>query len=193
LDPEDDGGICHDFFVEAVSRFQEDDSVKEALVSAMEQLSRNLSKMSMNDSFKPYIQALRSYARYPALADALTRSPTFLPDGITAETIETGTLLGPFFKLSPLQGEVATNYFMGARARDDAFIRNSQDALRLTLRSHQEELYDIANCLVKSGQPGREKLLNWFALTVNMNHKRRAFQVNRNTVSSDGFMVNVTV
>ena len=36
-------------------------------------------------------------------------------------------------------------------------------------------------------------MLDWFALTVNKNHKRRALQVDSRAVSSDGFMFNVTV
>ena len=54
-DPDHDNGLCHDFLREAVSRFPEDDTIREALVEAIEQLSRDLSKMSMNDNFKPYI------------------------------------------------------------------------------------------------------------------------------------------
>lgn len=53
--PEDERGICHDFLTEAVSRFEEDESIKEALVGAMEQLSQELAKKSMNDDFKPYM------------------------------------------------------------------------------------------------------------------------------------------
>lgn len=55
VDPENDRGICHDFLTEAVARFDEDDSIKVALVEAMEQLSRELSKLSMNDNYKPYV------------------------------------------------------------------------------------------------------------------------------------------
>lgn len=55
VDPENDRGICHDFLSEAVTRFGEDDSIKVALVEAMEQLSRELAKMSMNDNYKPYV------------------------------------------------------------------------------------------------------------------------------------------
>jgi ubiquitin conjugation factor E4 B len=63
VDSEHDRGICHDFLSEAVSRFDEDESVKEALVGAMEQLSRELSKLSMNDDYKPYILV---FAAFPA-------------------------------------------------------------------------------------------------------------------------------
>lgn len=37
------------------------------------------------------------------LAILLIESPSFLPSDIAAHTIESHTLLGPFFKLSPLQ------------------------------------------------------------------------------------------
>lgn len=55
VDPENDRGICHDFLTEAVSRFDEDDSIKEAFVTAIEELSRDLAKMNMNDNYKPYV------------------------------------------------------------------------------------------------------------------------------------------
>jgi len=61
VDSEHDRGICHDFLSEAVSRFNEDESVKEALVGAMEQLSRELSKLSMNDDYKPYILVFEAF------------------------------------------------------------------------------------------------------------------------------------
>jgi ubiquitin conjugation factor E4 B len=101
-------------------------------------------------------------------------------------------LLGPFFQLSPMQGEVALNYFSSPTTRDQNYIVNSQNALRMTLRTHQDELFDLANCFIKA-KDSREKMLDWFALTVNANHKRRALQVDPKKVSSDGFMLNVTV
>lgn len=55
VDPEDDRGLCHEFLSEAVSRFPEDETVKEALIGAIEELSRQLSKLTMNDNYKPYV------------------------------------------------------------------------------------------------------------------------------------------
>ncbi|KAF2399154.1 ubiquitin conjugation factor E4 [Trichodelitschia bisporula] len=193
-DPECDGGICHDFIMEAVSRFPEEEEVRDAFVGAVEQLSRELAQMTMNMNFKPYVQALRSLVRYPAITDAITQSPLFLPEAesIEPQNIELDTLLGPWFRLSPLQGDVALNYFMGARTRDDAYIRNSQDALRMTLRTHQDELFDIANSIIKSSKNPRERLLDWFALAINKNHKRRALRINEKEVASDSFMINIT-
>ena len=59
MDPEEDYGIDYDFLTEALSRFSEDDTVQGALVGAVEDLSRQLAKMSMNDDYKPYIAVRR--------------------------------------------------------------------------------------------------------------------------------------
>lgn len=192
-DPEDDRGLCQDFITEAVSRFDEDDMAKEALVGAMETISRDLSKMTMLNNFKPYVTALRNYIRHPALTKALWQSDLFLPENLEAPQIETNTLLGPFFRISPLQPEVALDYFNGAGARDEGHLRSNQNALRMTLRNHQLELFDIANQFVRANKDARNSILDWFALIVNKNHKRRATYVDDKATSSDGFMVNITV
>jgi ubiquitin conjugation factor E4 B len=51
----DDKGICLDFLQEAVSRFEEDDTVKPMITKAVKGLSLQLSNMTMNDNYKPYI------------------------------------------------------------------------------------------------------------------------------------------
>ncbi|KAI9875503.1 MAG: hypothetical protein M1830_008404 [Pleopsidium flavum] len=193
VDPEDDRGLCHEFLSEAVSRFAEDDTVKEALMGAVEEMSRQLSKMTMNDDYKPYIHALRNIVRYGPLVNAIVESPQFLPQDVPAGTLEVETLLGPFFQISPLQADVTINYFSSPKTRDKGYIINSQRALRMTLQTHQTDLLDIVNQIIKKSKEAREKMLDWFALCVNVNHKRRAMQVDQKSVSSDGFMINVTV
>jgi ubiquitin conjugation factor E4 B len=192
LGPDDDRGICYDFLTEASYRLGEDDSVREALVGAMEDVSRRLTKVSMNGDYRPYMLVLRVFIRFPPLVAALAQSETFLPSDLEAQQIETHTFLGPFFRLSPMQGEVALNYFAGSAAQDKSLIANAQRALRMTLQTHQDELLDITNAFIKNKE-SREKMLDWFALTVNKNHKRRALQVDHKVVSTDAFMVNVTV
>jgi ubiquitin conjugation factor E4 B len=58
LDPEDEKGICYDFLTEAVARFNEDDTVKPMLIKAVAGLSSQLSNMTMNDNYKPYVQVI---------------------------------------------------------------------------------------------------------------------------------------
>jgi ubiquitin conjugation factor E4 B len=191
-DPESDSGICFDFLNEASSRFDEDESIKDAMVSAVEELSKQLATKSMLGEERVYVNGLRNFLRFPKLVVAITKSPLFLPDGVEAQKIETDTLLGPFFRLSPMQQEVANNYFSAPKTRDRGFIANAQNAVRMTLRTHQGDLFQIADTIVKAGPEPRGKLLDWFALCVNKNHKKRAMRVDYKSVSSDGFMVNIT-
>jgi ubiquitin conjugation factor E4 B len=51
----EDKGVCPDFITEAVARFGEDDMVKSMITKAVAGLSYQLSNMTMNDSYKPYI------------------------------------------------------------------------------------------------------------------------------------------
>ncbi|CAN9305338.1 unnamed protein product [Alternaria sp. RS040] len=192
LGPDDERGICYEFLTEASQRIGEDDTIREALVGAMEDVSRRLSIVSMNGDYKPHMLILRVFVRFPPLVAALAQSETFLPANIEAQHIETHSFLGPFFRLSPMQAEVAMNYFAGSSAVDKGLIANAQRAVRMTLQTHQEELLDITNTFIKNKE-SREKMLDWLALTVNKNHMRRAMQVDKKKVSSDGFMVNVTV
>ena len=186
LEPDEDGGIDRDFLIEAISRFDEDDTVQSSIVEAAEDLSQQLSKMSMNDNYKPYLyvsgkeglstrtligsQALRNLVQYKPIVNAIEQSPIFLPPSIPAGMIEVTTLLGPFFAISPLQADVTTNYFSSPKTRDRAYISNSQRALRLTLQTHQTELFDIVNHFVKGGEGPKNKMLDWFVLFVNANH-----------------------
>jgi ubiquitin conjugation factor E4 B len=72
-------------------------------------------------------------------------------------------------------------------------IITSQNALRLTLKAHQKDLMEIINAFVRASTVSRNKTLDWFAYIINSNHKRRAMQVDEREVSSDGFMMNVSV
>ena len=110
----------------------------------------------------------------------------------SAPGIEKHTILGPFFRISPLQPEAIKSYFAGARSLDKVRIANAQESLRIVLRAHQDDLFSIANAFIRAGPDTRSRTLNWFAYIMNTNHKRRAMQVDPREVASDGFMLNVT-
>lgn len=111
----------------------------------------------------------------------------------SAPGIEKHTILGPFFRISPLQTEVTKTYFASPRSISREAIKNAQNALQITLTTHQLDLKDIINAFVRASIDTRNKLLDWFAYIMNVNHKRRAIQVDPKEVASDGFMMNVTV
>jgi ubiquitin conjugation factor E4 B len=191
VDPENDRGICHDFLEEAISRFDEDESVKDMVVNAVEQISEQLADISIDEDYRSHVMALVHLVRYTPIVVALSESPRFLKPQSEARNIETNTLLGPFFKLSPIDKEVAYRYF--ASQTDDNTIRTAQNALRLSLTQHQSLLFDVADRFIKASKDSRERMLDWFAMVINSNHRRRAYHTDPKYVSSDGFMVNVTV
>lgn len=137
------------------------------------------------------MQALITYTRFPALMANLVKHPTFNM-AQSAPGIEKHTLLGPFFRISPLQSDVIKTYFPGPRTLDKARIRNAQSALRMVIRAHQDDLFAIVNAFIRAGPETRNRTLNWFAYIMNTNHKRRALQVDPREVASNGFMINVT-
>jgi len=190
--PEDDKGICPDFLTEAVSRWDEDDTVKLMFTKTAAQLSSQLSRMTMNDDYKPYVQALKNLTRFSQITSAIAEDPLFQM-ATSAPGIEQHTLLGPFFRISPLQADVTKTYFAAPKTMDKGHVLSSQSALRMTLNTHQKDLLDIINQFVRASTASRNRTLDWFAYIVNANHKRRAIQVDEKQVSSDGFLMNVTV
>ncbi|KAK3304134.1 ubiquitin elongating factor core-domain-containing protein [Chaetomium strumarium] len=189
---ESENGLCMDFFAEAVARLDEDETIAPLFTKAMADISSKLATMSMNDDYKPCVNALLTYSRFPPLLNALTQHPCFQM-AQSAPGIEKNTILGPFFRISPLQPEVTAVYFPGPRTMDKGRIKTSQDALQMSLGAHQSDLRTIVNAFIRASPEARNKVLDWFAYIMNVNHKRRAMQVDHREVSSDGFMMNVTV
>ncbi|KAK4189914.1 ubiquitin elongating factor core-domain-containing protein [Podospora australis] len=188
---ENENGLCMDFIQEAVARLDEED-IAPLFVKAMVDISSQLSTMSMNDNCKPYVNALKTYSRFPPLLNELAKDPCFQM-AQSAAGIEKHTLLGPFFRISTLQPEVAASYFPGPRTMDKVKIQGSQSAQQMSLSTHQDDLRSITNAFIRASSQTRNRVLDWFAYIMNTNHKRRAIQVDPREVSSDGFMMNVTV
>ncbi|TPX17100.1 uncharacterized protein E0L32_003218 [Thyridium curvatum] len=185
-----DDGICLDFIQEAVARIPDDDTITPIFTNAMVQISNQLSRMTMNDGYQSYMDVLLTYARFKPLVEALAEHPIFQM-AQSAPNIEKFTLLGPFFRISPLQPEVAKVYFSGPRTLDKGRIKNAQDALQIGLAAYQTDLHTVAMAFARAGDKPKSRLLDWFAYIMNVNHKRRAMQVNPKEVASDGFMMNV--
>ena len=133
-----------------------------------------------------------TYTKFAPLLNLLVDHPCFVM-AQSAPAVEKNTLLGPFFRISPLQPEVTTVYFAGPRTMDQNRIQTSQSALQMTLGAHQSDLGTIINAFIRASPKARNKVLDWFAYIMNVNHKRRAMQVDYREVASDGFMINVTV
>ena len=65
------------------------------------------------------------------------------------------------------------------------------NSVQEALRQYQDYLFKICSFIIKSGAPGRRGVLDWFSAVLAQNVKRKALQVDPDTVASDGFMCNV--
>lgn len=65
-DMEHESGLCLEFLQEAVSRFPDDDTLPQVFVRAMVNISARLSKLTMNDDYKPYVNVSRMVCLAPA-------------------------------------------------------------------------------------------------------------------------------
>ncbi|PLB54451.1 putative ubiquitin fusion degradation protein UfdB [Aspergillus steynii IBT 23096] len=191
LDPEDEKGVDFEFISEAVKRFDEDENIKPAFIVAVEEMSRELAAMNINDDYKPYMTALRNLVRHAVIGAAITESSIFNASRDPA-LFEKETLIGPWFRLSPLQGNVTMQYFSSPKTRDQGYILSAQRSLRMMQQILNSDLLDIINHMIRASKDARDRILDWFAAALNINHKRRAMQVDPNAVSSDGFMFNLT-
>ncbi|KAF8474888.1 ubiquitin elongating factor core-domain-containing protein [Kalaharituber pfeilii] len=192
MDPDEEGGLPLEFLQALVARFEEEPALEEAFGTAIENLSIKLNLLDLSSNYKPYLIALMKIVSNKLLAKLFIESPTFLPTNIAAHDIETSTLLGPYFKLSPLQQKTVELYFSALKTRTPTALSDATRALRLTVQTTQDQLFQIINTLIRTSPEARNKMLDWFAKVLNLNVKRAAIQVEPTTVASDGFMLNVT-
>jgi ubiquitin conjugation factor E4 B len=157
----------------------------------MVEVSEKLAKLTMNDDYMACLSVLILYSKFGPLLEAIANHPRFVM-AQSAPNVEMNTILGPFFRISPLNRDVAIVYFASPRSIDPTQKMSAQAANRLALTNHQVELHNIAMAFARAGLGPRNRLLDWFAYVMNVNHKRRAMHVNPKDVASDGFMFNVT-
>jgi ubiquitin conjugation factor E4 B len=64
LEPAEEKGISPDFLTEMEARIDEDESIKPMLRKAAIGLSQQLSTLTMNDNYKPYIHVSRLFPKF---------------------------------------------------------------------------------------------------------------------------------
>jgi ubiquitin conjugation factor E4 B len=114
--------------------------------------------------------------------------PSSPPSG---QTIEQTSLLGHFFHLSPLAPGVPKEFFKDPKSISRGDKMSMGNNIQEAVRQYQDNLHKICTAIIKSGDKGRRGVLDWFAVVLGQNQKRRALQVDLATVATDGFMYNV--
>ncbi|KAJ2903415.1 uncharacterized protein MKZ38_009992 [Zalerion maritima] len=178
---------------EFVLRIKEDDSISTLFVKAMVDISLQLAQKNMatRDHHK-FFDAIKLYSRFPPLLEALVMDPSFNP-AREAQDIERMSLLGPFFRLSPLHMADSLIYYPNPTQITQPGASSGDESVRADLEALWTSLYDVTNAFVRAGEKPRNQILSWFTYIINNNHKRAATFPDRKTLASDGFMLNVSV
>ncbi|KAJ6264294.1 Ubiquitin conjugation factor [Drechslerella dactyloides] len=172
--------------------FQTNKELEQVFLDAFKEMSVRLRDVELVDDYQTYTNALYRIVTIKPMAILFTTSPIFLPQGLRPPDLEVETLLGPYFRLSPLQGRVVEAYYPSPKTQPSSALNLASSSLRLTTQNHQEVLSAIINHLVRASAEARGRVLDFFATVLNLNSKRRALQIQENTVSSDGFLLNIT-
>ncbi|KAI5792948.1 ubiquitin elongating factor core-domain-containing protein [Pyronema domesticum] len=190
-DSENDRGLPQEVLQELVSKFDEEPELITSFQDAFKNLSAKVAEMNMSDNYKPYINALGRISHMKPLAEIFINLPEFLADAEPFK-LEKAMLLGPFFRISPVQPDVAKQYFSNAKNQSAVVIRDATNALRMAMKAQQDQLAQIVTALCKASPSARSRVLEFFAKVLNANKKRAAINYDRQEVASDGFMLNIT-
>eukprot|EP01105_Mastigella_eilhardi_P028801 TRINITY_DN975_c0_g1_i1.p1 TRINITY_DN975_c0_g1~~TRINITY_DN975_c0_g1_i1.p1 ORF type:complete len:1093 (-),score=286.71 TRINITY_DN975_c0_g1_i1:1415-4693(-) len=157
----------------------------------LRELHNEMAHTSISGSFMPLIQALRTLVSQQCLVLVATSLDEWLPKDATGVQLETRSFLGPFFAVSSFNnGQVAKEYFPNPTEQRN--IRDVMSTIRACSTTIQQELTEVMLSVLKeqSGE-GRAAGVRWFARVLEANASRTRLQVDRETTSSDGFLLNV--
>ncbi|KAG5438977.1 hypothetical protein PCANB_002307 [Pneumocystis canis] len=185
-------GIPFDFIKELIYQFDEEGTLADLLGETVVELSRRLSKKTIMDDYQPYIKVFNQLVTLKPFTLMITHLPSWLPENSTATNIEYDSILGPYLRLTPMQVKISELYFSNTSQRFQTDILGSINSLRLTMRTLQNQLFFITNTIVRTSPECKNKILEYFAKVLELNKKRKALHVDPKTISTDGYIVNIT-
>ncbi|KAJ1974146.1 Ubiquitin conjugation factor E4 [Dimargaris xerosporica] len=183
-------------FWDAMKQRFQGDGLEEILGQLVGELGRRVGKENVLGNFHSVLGALMDLVDDKVLAIELTRAPTWLGDdseALAPQDVAGQTLLGPFFALSGFPGDcpaVIESYFKDITQRTRSDVESCIGSLRSTVDTLGHSLFRLVNALVRASPVTRQRLLQYVALVLTKNEGRAKMQVDEQTVSSDGFILN---
>ncbi|CCL99711.1 uncharacterized protein FIBRA_01733 [Fibroporia radiculosa] len=188
------------FLQDMVKRFEPDNEIDGVLGPVVTQLCFHESLFRTEglaggvQTWRGVISGLEALVSIKSLAIMITRLDAWDPANALAPTFERVSLLGPLLRMGVFGREwpvVADTYFSKAKDRSPGDIQSSTANLRGTLKTLQSSLFQVMNSLIRASPESREAVLQYFAHAISLNGRRAGSHVEAETVSSDGFMVNL--
>ncbi|BFZ57128.1 Ubiquitin conjugation factor E4 [Savitreella phatthalungensis] len=191
---QEDMGLPSSFLSALVSRLSEDgvEAVAQFFEPILRALSRSLLLLTMTEDHFRFFAAIKMLLRHREVASVFVRMAEFIPEDATASDYELRSLLGPYFRLSPIEGRAVAKAFNGVSESNPLALRDAIGAVRMAIPALHAQLFDLVNLLVRCTTETRIGVLKFFSRALLLNKKRHALHVDASTVATDGFMVNST-
>jgi ubiquitin conjugation factor E4 B len=197
-------------FVQAfIERYKEDGLMKYFTNTIKALMTVVRSKRVWKDYEGPFngLEYLLSFKEFADLAHQLFN---WSPKYANAATIEVIAFLGPFFARvtcfadsdheltkqcfppSDLAGEsVFSNFIYGSRNTHD--VESTRQSMRSSMKWIQEKQFRIIMSIIRTGNTGRDQVLDLIAKVIRLNGKRSQTNMQKTENSSDGYMLNWTM
>ncbi|BGP03526.1 E4 ubiquitin-protein ligase UFD2 [Rhodotorula toruloides] len=147
--------------------------------------------------WRDIVQAVQNLTEIKPIATALTTFSNWnvaSEPGASAPVLEYKSLLGPLMRLSSFPDgapSLPQSYFPEPSTMMRGNIDSASASLRCTLRGVQTSLFRILDNTVRSSPAAREAVLAYLGQTAVLNAKRAAMRADPNTVSTEGFVINL--
>ncbi|KAF9170198.1 hypothetical protein BGX20_009313 [Mortierella sp. AD010] len=192
-DQDTPSGVPSEFLKDISVRFKDDglENIIQPIVAGIAARSREAT--ILKDWRTPF-RALLTLVEIPAIAAVIPKVATWNPPNATAPQIQIVSSLGPFFRTSGFLSDDQTvaELFGTGLKRNKADSAGAFSSIRGTMRGIHTSLFQIVNAIIRSGPEAREKMLGYFYSVLSKNERRAQMQVDRTTVSGDGFIYNIT-
>ncbi len=183
-----------DFLIEILNRAEEQEIILYFLNTLLPIISNLMKNISEYRDAIPYLTILQVLIKKKAVAAVFTQINGFFLDSPLAPAFEVDTILGPFYAISPLKDTTAVKqYNRDVVEPTQKMIGDVSRSLQLEHNLIIQTLFDVTNQIIRGSARSRQDMIKYFAIIVNSNKKRRAMQSKPEEISSDAFMVNITV
>ena len=190
----------HVFLLEIIRKAAEQDYLLDLLNLLFPSVSVRLAKINIHKSeYSRYLAFWETLVNVKSVAAIFSQVNGFLPpDEKAGKDYEHKTLLGPLLRLSPLDAEAASLYFLGGNKPDQ--VREFQnfelvsvfDNIQSEYKVIFERLWFILDKLIRGSPETRKGLMRWFANLINVSHLRTGSHSKPFDNVSDALMYNVS-
>ncbi|CCH41439.1 ubiquitin conjugation factor E4 B [Wickerhamomyces ciferrii] len=184
-----------DFLIQIINRSNEEGTILEFLNIFIPSLTKLIPNLDLNNpQYTLILNIFQLFINEKSVASVFTQIDGFeLNPNIEPSIFETSSILGPIFKLSPLQESVANNNFDRSTEKSKLQIKQIGESLQAEHKILLDRLFFITNKIIRGSEQSRNDLLKYFATIINKNHLRRGDHADFKKLSSNAFVTNISL